>query len=506
MGSWLGKYDVIFPGAQIRVDSYEKWRALDGFLTGHSPDYYLPINSSLTPSEKGSRFLYNSTYFHECRHVLDYALCPSLTARQATLFVSGLYGFGIMDLLHYYPGIFDVIPNPLVKWIRLSPSEKKEYLSSWGYDPEHCIYPDVYLSSDTLVDQIPPVSDPSNIKSVVESLLAQAYCSRVQFDSYDPQYQDPSGKVYSTSSILESSALLTQLAAIAYYYGKEGKDFARNLITRMAQPGSQVYLDALFFVASHLISRGFKDDFYKYIPFILHWALLCQRYSFAYPSQPPISSNPAFRLFILLTNSIIEKDDLSILLHDPIAVYNQWQDRLGLDKIDLFFGSEILESIRPRIERTSYTSMLLSPLLNSVICFKEKVTKTFSTNPTGYINPAAFIKNPYSYPDIPVRFIYSKQALKERNSDKKYSTFLKSFDDSSSSEIFDVVDAPRFPVRPGTAFLHPESEDIILSGEKLQNEEAVIRLSELLLSGIKDDLDEQCIRDLTGGTDICYIF
>ncbi len=506
MGSWLGKYDVIFPGAQIRVDSYEKWRALDGFLTGHSPDYYLPVNSSLTTSEKESRFLYNSTYFHECRHILDYALCPSLTARQATLFVSGLYGYGIVDLLHTHPGLFDVIPNPLVKWIRLSPSEKKEYLSSWGYDPDYCIYPDVYLSSDSLADQIPPVSDPSNIKSIAESLLAQAYCSRIQFDKYDPQYQDPSGKVYSTSSILESSALLTQLAAIAYYYGKEGKDFGGKLIARMAQPGSQVYLDALFFITSHLIYRGFKDDIFTYIPYILSWTLLCQRCSFTYPSQPPMSSNPAFRLFILLTNEIIEKDDLSLLLHDPLAVYNQWQDRLGLDKIDLFFGAENLKSIRPVIERTSYSSLLLSSLLNSVANFKEKVTNTFSINPTEYINPAAFIKNPYTYPDIPVRFIYPKQALKERNSDKKYSKFLKSFDDSSTSELYHVVDAPRFPVRPGTAFLPPDPEEIILSGEKLLYEETVLRLSESLISGIKDGQEEQCIRDIIGGTDICYIF
>lgn len=498
MGGWLGKYDPVYTGAQIRIDSYEKWIAQDRFLRGCSPDYYIPVDGAMTPDQKGSRYLYNSTYFHECRHALDYLISPFLSARQVCLFLSGFYGFGFIDVTHDHPGIFDIIPNPLFRWVKLPVEQKRKQLLEWGLDPESCSFPDVDINTRSL----PPVN-PDDMKTVAESLLAQACFNWEQYLKYDSWHPDTGEKVLSINSILESSALLTQLFQIKQYYNKEGGLYCHELIQQLFKFKSNVYSDALTLVFLHLTSRNLSGNPLMDSLYILHWALLGEEFS---PDGSLDRSHPVARLYFLMRLGIIQAQDLEFIQTDPIRIFNLWQERLGLKKIEPRAGITIWNQVKPLVYTTDFSKSLFFKQYDTQILVREKLIEQYCHNPSLYINPAHFINNLYSFPDIPVRFIYPRNSRWVRDGDNRYLSFLKELESSPSPELTHIVDAPRFPSMPGSAYLHPEPEEIILSGENISFAEKSLPAVELLLNGTTGPDSEEYLRETLGGAKLYYVF
>lgn len=421
MGNWNGIFNIVFPGATINCNSKERIKALQDYINGTCKTYYITPSLSSSKEELKDAILYNTTYFHESRHVHDYLLCPILN-----------YGYRLrlLTVLHTCQALlgwddsnsfnYNTLPVPIQKWFRLPNEEKQEYLNNWSFNGHPAKASMLYVGSSSFRDYIQNKNIMSQIDSITSLLLyASGYYetyTHINNNSYDIYYRE-----YSVKTLLEASAICVQLASAELLFGENASSIMWQVLKEATKRENEwknldgakrklcftSYTTVISLISSYLNKLNKTigtENLLIFTPYLINWCL-----SGNLLSSDAITS-PATRLHTFVQNDLAKGMTIKDIENDPIAAFSYWDAKLGCKGLDYhnYFADNrrIYEQIASSFNEigmpqiADYTQMISKA--------SQTMLKLFHQNPNRYLNPGEYIKNFLSYVNVPIRFKLSE--------------------------------------------------------------------------------------------------
>lgn len=422
--NWNGNFDIVFTGATLNCNNERRIKALKNCIMNPEESFMIPINTSLTEEELIDAIWYNSTYYHESRHVHDYLLCPILNYGYRLRLSAVLHASQVLlkweqcNTLNY-----NVLPLPIQKWFRLREEDKLDYLENWSNlvfkATASMAFVDESQSYRDAIENSKWMSEQDDITSL---LLYASSCYElydyIQKPRYDVYYRE-----YSVRTLMEASAISVQMASSQILYGEKGASAIWNLLKNAAKTESNwrkyentnpatrkrvftnytVVLSYIVLYLEYNRTIGYENLFI-FTSYLINWCL----------SGNLLSTNaevsPGTRLNKFVEHDYAKGMTLKDIVNEPLAVFQYWDEKLGGEGLDYhdYFASnrivyeEIAESFRAiGLDRIAEYVKMISDA-------SQIMTSLFFKAPNLYLNPTEYIYNFHNYVNVPLRFVLSE--------------------------------------------------------------------------------------------------
>ena len=507
----FGNFDLKFAGVSLACDTEKKKEALLKFITGESYDYTIAIN----PSDKVQQvedMLYNTTYFHECRHVHDYLLCPVLNYNYRLRLLAIFHAVQAANIWkdkHSYT----YLPIPFKDWITLVPPKQQQLLSLKGIDKS--MVP-MYSATGLIIEDSDIVKeirskDVSQSKDIFGELLVLGASYYETFKRITQPIYDKYGSEYSVKMIVESMAYVHQATAMTLKYGGTGKEACQFLVQKSFeafQEGKKTfdkgespkfvsltnYTSMFTFLYRYVFAAKIDmKHLYPFISHVLYWSLNGNLLD-----ENAICS-PIDRLHIYTERDLGNLLSLEYVFEHPLEAFAIWDKAIGSSPIDytqwyeenckLYGRLSAMFKNWGHLAMAEYTEMLgQSALLMSHV---------FLSNPSNYLVPENYLNNIYDFVNVPIRFdlespIHLTKAEYLRTGVEHNGTLLQ------SNEIMDIstvyFDMPRFSLYSSRQFIPPSEDSAWLRHQISIRAEDDINFAEALFNSIAISHPERLIK------------
>ncbi len=421
---WNGNFDIIFPGATLNCNNEKRINALKDYAKDTRCTFMVSLDNCSSEQDLLDAILYNTTYYHESRHVHDYLLCPILNYGYRLRMLTVLHA--VQALLKWdadNPKRFNILPIPIQNWFRLSDEEKREYIEEWSTSTlkaNTCMtHVNRTLTFRDFIEQVSNMSELDHISALM--LWASGYYE--VYDSIMKPHYDIYHREYSVTSLLEASAISTQFASVQILFGERwSNSFWKMLVEttkrenrwRELENSSNIgrksiftnYTVVLSYIGSYLKYNrtiGYENLFI-FTSYLVNWCLSGNLLSVE------AETSPAVRLNKFVENDFGKGITIKDIEDDPLSVFNYWDSKLGCDGLNYH---DYFSNNRQTYEQISdgFKSIGMNGIAEYVkmICDASQVmTSVFFKNPNQYLNPAEYICNFLNYVNVPVRFELSE--------------------------------------------------------------------------------------------------
>ena len=519
---WYGNFDIIFAGATLNCNSPQKVCSLQRFVMNAEETFMIPINKCFTEEEQIDAIWYNTTYYHESRHVHDYLLCPILNYGYRLRLLSVLHASQVLLKWEKANTLnFNVLPLPIQKWFRLSHDEKLKYLDDWSYLGFNAKTSMSFVDkSQSYKDYIESkqTSELDNISSLL--LWASGYYElydNIQRPLYDEYYRE-----YSIKTLMEASAISSQLAAAEILYGEKGHCAIWELLKNASKTEScwRKYIDAnpsirkrvftnytvvLSYIGSYLqynSTIGYENLF-VFSSYIVNWCLSGNLLS------STAETRPAVRLYSFVENDFAKGITLRDIEEDPIGVFQYWDKKLGCKALDYhnYFTSnrEIYDEIAYNFKSIGLCN--ISEYVKMICNASQIMLSLFFKAPNLYLNPGKYICNFHDFVNVPLRFILSEPLplIKSDTVRIELEDNLKNKKFDESDKIIHKISINRPSVYNPMSQLLESSKYEILSYQKCEDFRTWFLFAESLFKEDSKFNTDKLFKEITPNCKICYI-
>lgn len=401
-----GNFDLNFPGARIICDSEQKREALLKYLNRNSTGIEVNLSHSNLEQDIKSA-VYNTTYYHEGKHVHDHMVCPQLL-HNYTLKLTALY-YSILAIQAWdeEKRPYKYIPLPFTSWIELSKDKQLELLKKKGLLPTDVPLFSLHNAACLLEGQFK--CDDRFSEAI---LLGALHYSEYQ---YNNRHNRPDGynTEFSVKTFTESMAFVQQMTDIALLYGDHGQSICQKIIgdsfkhfmkvgdlrrteNKEIEPQDYIeystYTSAFTMAWRHAIQNKIDLNYiYPFISYVLFWALSGNVLSGNKEANFP--RNRIERLFNLdlmgVELNLDQESNILELLNHPLETFNRWDNLIN----SIYAGTNLhVFSLDNAFHLDSDTT---------AIDFEETYTKflrSFITmiehlDSIGFVKPAKYIRN-----------------------------------------------------------------------------------------------------------------
>lgn len=499
MANWNGKFDIAFAGATINCNTTKKITALQNYIQNADNTFMVPLNNCSTVVELQDSMLYNTTYFHESRHVHDYLLCPILNYGYRLRLLAVLHGLQVLLKWEIANSAkFNILPIPIQKWFRLDGQEKQDYIKDWSNSTFTAHAPDINMKSPlTFRNFIENSNNMSGLDDLTSLLIHASSYYEIYSYIHKPGF-DVYGREYSVKTLLEASAMVSQVASAEAIYGKLGVSTIVNLLDQASQfeRGPQRrftdYTVILSYVGEYLrhnASIGYENLF-SFTSYLINWCFSGNLMS------PGALTSPGMRLNKFIENDFAKKIRMDNIEEDPISVYHYWDSLLGCEGLDYheYFSSNrrVYEEIADKAKYLGYG--YFANYVEMINKATQVMMSLFFKNPRQYLNPFHYISHFHDYVNIPARFELSEPIpmVKSENSRIEIEENLKNKTFSDKDHIVHsiTIDRPFIQTSKEVAFKCSQYDilsyktsdkfrDIFLLVEMLFKEQTIIDVGTL---------------------------
>ena len=426
MGSWYGNFDILFTGASINCDEAFKVDSLQKYICGDSQTYQADLSDAESEAELRKRLWFNTTYIHESRHVHDYFLCPILN-----------YGYRLRLMMVYNTMCailheerlnkehYNVLPIPLQDWFHATPSEQKDYLSSWSNIGFRAKAPLVSVPEDALLRaHIGHYGEDEYSRLLLNGAASYESYSKIHRHTLGDQY----GRAIHLNNMMEASAVTTQLTDAFLLYGKEYENLMLDDIvnaSRLEVGERRVFSDysVILSYINAYIKRTRVIELEHLIPYtsvLMNWCFSGNL------MDPNAMADPTMRFYYFLHNNLGEGVTIDHLIDDPLSVFAYWDKKLDSEPINYSeFFSDNLQQYITLVELSKNQSFdWLTYYAQMVAVATHRISKSFLANPTYYIFPDGYSISYNHYINVPLRFHVKSDALDTSIINRSKSTII----------------------------------------------------------------------------------
>lgn len=512
---WLGDFDVIFAGAKINCNNQQKVSSLQRCVMNPSKEtFMIPVDSALSEEEQIEAIWYNTTYYHESRHVHDYILCPILNYGYRLRLLSVLHASQVLLKWEQVNTLnFNILPIPIQKWFRLSDDEKISYLNDWSDSGFNAKTSMAFVDKSQSYRDFLESSQTSELDAI-SSLLLWASGYYETYDSIQRPRYDWFDREYSIKVLMEASAVSSQLAAADMFYGEKGHCAILDTLSKASKDecnwskyGKKAFTNytvVLSYIGSYLRYNktiGYENLF-AFSSYLINWCL----------SGNMLSSSatviPADRLYSFVENDFAKGITMRNLEDDPIEVFQYWDKKLGCTALDYhnYFSSnrEIYDEIANNFKTIGLCNV--SEYVEMISKASQIMTSLFFKDPNLYLNPSNYVCNYQNFVNVPVRFILSEPIPLIKSECGRIE-----LEDNLKNEVYDesdkiihniTIDRP-YLYNPNSLLLEP-SKYGILSYQKCKQFRPWFQMVEALF---KDDSEfDTTIIETMSNCKVRYIF
>ena len=439
MDHWYGKFDLFFVGATINCDTPLKANAVHRFLKGESDSHYINLFKAQSRQELTNLIWYNTTYFHESRHVHDYLLFPSLNNEYYHRLLAVFYTVNALEIgsssaekLGY-----NVLPIPLSKWFHLKRPAQEEMLKEWSEEGFTASAP-LFTLPDFLAPRAQSyeyLQDGMDIytRSLVEGSLRHShYRVLLDFTSVD-QYD----RSISIKSLLEASAVAAQAYAAESLYGESGIGTIMETI-RDAQLYEN-YPERRFSEYSMVFSRVYNYLYYHKtlnIIYLIPFVSILMSWCFSGNIFEKGSYNPVPRFRAFINNDFGKGLSFADIIQDPWGIFARWDNLYGIKPLNIAEYNLKQRALYEQLyqvckkagnkEIASYVEMIAKASQRMVLVYMD--------DPLNYILPNKYLENFRMFTNVPI--CYNIKNKIEDFSDLSFNNSPnKDFD--SAREVYD---------------------------------------------------------------------
>lgn len=421
MSSWYGNFDIVFPGASINCNNPKKVEALKDYISGKSDSYLVDLSLSSNDQEKTELLWYNTTYIHESRHVHDYLLSPVLNKEYRLRLLSIINTLGALSKSGKEDTPYNVFPIPVQDWFHLELEEKRELLKSWSNSSFEARAPLYTVSRDYLLCAAFSDSSFENYDLYTKLLVSGA----AYFEEYNKRLKrkvgDQYGRVFTLRSLLEASAVITQLTSAFLLYG----DDCYAMMTKTLADASKQetlptrrftdYTFVLSYIRQYIKYQGLIDTGYL-LPFaaiVINWSLFCNT---LLPNQ---RLDPVMRFREFIECDYAKGMTLESIIADIESAFAYWDKKYGDGIFDISEYNLMNRSGYQEIQNTAENCGLykLANFVEMLAQASQKDTLVYMDNPLNYILPELYIKNFHTLSNVPLRFYFEEGTIQLSNLD-----------------------------------------------------------------------------------------
>lgn len=413
MNEWYGNFDILFPGASINCDNESKTRALKDYFNHKKDTFYVDLSRVEEEDERERLIWYNTTYFHEARHVHDYLLCPALNY-EYRLRLTAIYQTLHLLFSKRSDSDYSVFPLPLQQWIRLPLSKKKECLNEWSDVGFKASAPLVSVPGDMLIRSA--LSNEAFHSLDLYSRLA--ILGAASFEEYSALHKrkigDQYGRTISVKTMMEASAVACQLMSAYSLYGEEGEQSMWRLLVKAANAETlqnrhfNDYTVVFSYINAYLGQKQAigQNNLVPFTGILMTWCFFANQ-------QSDGRVDPVMRL-----REFIERDfakDISIkhITDAPEEVFAYWDKKMGEQPFNINkyiidsqeFYNELYERAKQfqMKELSSYVEMISKASL--------RMCMVYSDNPSKYILPEGYLERFFEFTNVPVKFYLNSDLM-----------------------------------------------------------------------------------------------
>ncbi len=366
----FGEYWIGLNQAKIICDTKNKSDKMSSFFRGECNTFFIePDNPSIEELLRCA--LYNTSYFHEGRHIHDFLTTPALRLlllERIHESMSVLFSETITKYTH--DSLINTIPIPFFTWIHLTECEKKAVIEEWNETEKYnYIAPNYYFEKNTKIEDDPSyfkLLDDVDTSVDIRYLLLSAN-SRSCYKEIEDNKYNINGFLYSTKSLIEASALVCQFSFILKIYGFEtGSKLFEYFICAEAQKNSSVYTNILLLFRQYLIAQDYSVDalfFLTLLSIVISWSF------WGIPSDEKSTWYPFLRFNLFIENNLAKGITINDLYNNPLDLFAFWNKKINAHNL-------------PPQSHQSATSKILDGYINEL---KSTYFGPFSNNVVKYI-------------------------------------------------------------------------------------------------------------------------
>lgn len=524
--SWTGKFDILFPGARLNCDTAAKAEKLRKYLnSNYKNSFTLDVTQCSSQNEYIDAMLYNTSYFHESRHVHDYLLSPILNYGYRLRLLAVLHACQVpLKWPNCNPRAYNILPVPIHEWFKLSASEQKQFVERWSKGNMRACPP---MFSINGMDSFRDYLEDEVAMSMLDSMSALLLYASGYYEEYtkiSAQRFDAYGREYSVKTIMEASAVTAQMAAIEKTYGQLGKSLfwqtlvdaskkenrwkdvvdKNNSIKRSIFSSYTVILSYLTAYLKYNQSIGLENLFI-FTSYFMNWCL-----SGNLLSKDAITF-PAVRLHTFAENDFARGITINMIEDDPLAVFSYWDQKLGCESINYeeYFknNSDLYQEISEKFRSIGLTQV--ADYVNMIGDASKVMTATFCLNPQRYLNPIMYLDSITEYVNVPIQFDLKHPMDVLEQSTMNTSIIddnLKSIVESTQQNVIKGVsiDNPYIPIFGEKSGL--SSKYSILSYQKCEQFRLFFETMEMMFKDGGENAPEDFYNTVMTGCQIRYVF
>lgn len=443
-----GNFDLNFPGARIICDSIRKREAIIQYLNGDTSS--IEVNLSHSNFEEDIKnAVFNTTYYHEGKHLYDHMVCPQLLHNYTLKLTAFFYSIRALKAWEDGNRPYKFIPLPFTSWIELSKEKKAELLKKKGLSTTDvpffslhnaaCLLEGSFKCEDQFSEAI---------------LLAALHYSEFQFNN---RHNRPDGynTEFSVRTFTESMAFVQQMTDIALRYSDYGQSICEKILedsfkhfmklgelrrteNKEIEPqdyiGYSTYTAAFTMAWRYAIQNNIRPIYrYPFISYVLFWALSGNVLSSNKEASFP--RNRLERLFNLdnmgVDLNLNQESNIQDLFNHPLKTFNRWDNliiaayagtnikilsldntfNLDVDNTPLDFEGTYTKFLRSFI---AMTENLDSIGYNKPANYIREIANTiyvmntlFVNNQSLYLYPGDFSNNRINFVNVPYRIEFN---------------------------------------------------------------------------------------------------
>ncbi len=514
MGKKYGLFNSKYLGASIYCDESYKLDALRDFVLNKSNDYYVG-NKVLNEENTEDVFLYNTTYFHEARHVHEHLLCPVLNYMLRLNILCSLHSIQFFINWNHVGGrTYNFIPIPLNDWFNLDDDAKQFNINCWknSIGLNSIIAPEVTLPRDKSLRDIAEViiKNPHANQDSLNNLLIIAAAYYEEYKNFQRVIFDKSHCEYSVRAFLESSAFVHQMSAISLMYGEAGNDYvSKTLQNIFKNKNFSVYTGIFTFIYRYLYYTGFDLQFqYPVTSYILYWCL-CGNVLSPYSIIDPVK-----RLDLFTKQDLLHNINFTQLYNSPLTYFDCWDKAIGSTPIDYNLYERTVAHEYDKITQTinefsnskfAGYSRYIEALKKSTVLMIEQ----FKENPSKFLMPQSYLENIYDYVNVPAQFVVKDKSFSiNANELKRKEAIIRESTLSGDcvKPEWIVSNCPRFSLSNRYELLAPTPNEIVLTHQISEDASPYLLLSDALFAPLSVTSPEQIIKMIIPDVEVGFIF
>lgn len=409
MDEWFGKFDISFVGARINCDTPDKIHAVHRFLKDESDSPYLDLLGAQDSQEWANRVWYNTTYFHESRHVHDYLLFPCLNSEYYHRLQAVFTTVGTLEIGSF--NRYNVLPIPLSRWFQLERASQLELLKEWSDDDLTAVAP-LYTSPRNSLSGSKDASHHLDGLDIYTKGLVWGNAFYLRSNALRSSSSvDQFGRTITITSLLEASAVAAQAYAAESLYGSAGigplMETIRNAQLYENNPERRYseYSTVFSRVYNYLFYHKTIDVYY-FIPFVS----ILMSWCFSGNIYEKGSYHPIHRFRSFINNDFGKGLSFQDIVQDPKGIFERWDRQYGYKPLNMaeynLKQRALYEQLYQKCKQ--FGNEDVAAYVEMIAKASQRMVLVYMDNPLNYILPNKYLDHFRWFSNVPICFSIKK--------------------------------------------------------------------------------------------------